>query len=159
MPVTLQKMLFPATEKLLPILHDADEDDQRIRTTLANEAYTSYAAMDGEQLVGAATVRWEKHESEIEYIAVVPVQRGRGYGKAIMVALLAEARLRNVRTVLVGTGNSSWDTIAFYQKCGFRMDHVRKDYFHYIQPPLIEDGIRLQDMLVLRWVNESFVEM
>jgi len=159
MPVVLQIVLFPATEKLLPILHDADEDDQRIRTTLANEAYTSYAAMDGEQLVGAATVRWEEHESEIEYIAVVPTQRGRGYGKAIIAALLMEARLRNVRTVLVGTGNNSWDTIAFYQKCGFRMDHVRKDYFHYIQPPLVEDGIRLLDMLVLRWVNESYAEM
>ena len=151
MPIVLQQVSYPVTETLISILHDADEDDQRIRTTLANEAYTSYAAIDGEQLVGAATMR----ESEIEYIAVAPMQRGKGSGKAIMAALLAEARLRNVRAVLVGTGNSSWDTIAFYQKCGFRMDHVRKDYFHYIHPPLIEDGIRLQDMLVLRWENEA----
>jgi ribosomal protein S18 acetylase RimI-like enzyme len=155
MPIVLQQVPYPGAEKLIPILHDADEDDQRIRSTLANEAYISYAAVDGEQLVGAATMHWQEDESEIEYIAVAPTQRGRGYGKVIMAALLAEARLRNVRAVLVGTGNSSWDTIAFYQKCGFRMDHVRKDYFHYIQPPLIEDGIQLQDMLVLRWENED----
>jgi ribosomal protein S18 acetylase RimI-like enzyme len=157
MSVLLQRVLFPAAETLMPILRDADEDDQRIRTTLANDAYTTYAAFDGEQMVGAATVCWQEHESEIEYIAVAPSVRGQGYGKAIMAALLEEAQLRNVRTVLVGTGNSSWDTIAFYQKCGFRMDHVRKDYFDYIQPPLIEDGIRLQDMLVLRWENESVI--
>jgi ribosomal protein S18 acetylase RimI-like enzyme len=155
MPVLLQKVLFPAASTLMPILHDADEDDQRIRTTLANDAYTTYAALDGEQLIGAATVRWQEQESEIEYIAVAPLVRGRGYGKAIMAALLEEARKRNIRAVLVGTGNSSPYHIAFYQKCGFRMDHIRKDYFNYIQPPLTENGILLRDMLVFRWENES----
>ncbi len=153
MPVLLQRVPFPATETLMPILHDADEDDQRVRTTLANDAYTTYAAFDGEQLVGAATVRWQEDESEIEYVAVASLVRGQGYGKAIMAALLDEARLRNIHTVLVGTGNSSPYHIAFYQKCGFRIDHIRKDYFDYIQPPLIENGIPLRDMLVFRWEN------
>jgi ribosomal protein S18 acetylase RimI-like enzyme len=157
MPVLLQKVRFLATETLMPILRDADEDDQRVRTTLANDAYTTYAALDGEQLVGAATVCWQEHESEIEYIAVAPLVRGKGYGKAIMAALLEEARLHHVRAVLVGTGNSSPYHIAFYQKCGFRMDHIRKDYFDYIQPPLIENGIPLRDMLVFRWENEAVI--
>jgi ribosomal protein S18 acetylase RimI-like enzyme len=139
---------------LVAILREADEDEQRVRGTLANEAYTSYAAFASEQLVGAVTVRWQEHESEIEYIAVVPTLRGGGYGKAIMAAVLEEARRRNVHSVLVGTGNSSPYHIAFYQKCGFRMDHVRKDFFRYIQPPVFENGILLQDMLVFRWENE-----
>jgi ribosomal protein S18 acetylase RimI-like enzyme len=157
MPILLQRMLFPAAEMLMPILRDADEDDRRMRATLANDAYTTYAAFDGEQLVGAATVRWQEHESEIEYVAVAPSVRGQGYGKAIMAVLLEEARLRNVRAVLVGTGNSSPYHIAFYQKCGFRMDHIRKDYFDYIQPPIIENGIPLRDMLVFRWENEALI--
>jgi ribosomal protein S18 acetylase RimI-like enzyme len=140
---------------LVAILREADEDEQRVRGTLANEAYTSYAAFASEQLVGAVTVRWQEHESEIEYIAVVPTLRGGGYGKAIMAAVLEEARRRNVHSVLVGTGNSSPYHIAFYQKCGFRMDHVRKDFFRYIQPPVFENGILLQDMLVFRWENEQ----
>jgi GNAT superfamily N-acetyltransferase len=155
MSVVLQRIASSATEKLVPILRDADEDEQRVRSTLADEAYTSYAAFAGEQLVGAVTVRWQEHESEIEYIAVVPTLRGGGYGKAIMAAVLEEARRRNIRSLLVGTGNSSPYHIAFYQKCGFRMDHVRKDFFRYIQPPVFENGILLQDMLVFRWVNEQ----
>lgn len=155
MPVLLEKVLFPATGTLMPIIREADEDEQRVRATLANEAYTSYAALDGEQLVGAATVRWQEQESEIEYIAVAPSIRGQGYGKAIMAALLEEARLQKVQTVLVGTGNSSPYHIAFYQKCGFRMDHIRKDFFDYIQPPLVENGLLLRDMLVFRWENEA----
>jgi len=53
--------------------------------------------------------------------------------------------------VLVGTANSSLENIAFYQKCGFRMDHVRRDYFVYVQPPVIQNGIVMRDMLVLRY--------
>jgi hypothetical protein len=45
-----------------------------------------------------------------------------------------------------------WDTIAFYQKCGFRMDHVRHNFFSYIQPPLVIDAIPLVDMRVLRYL-------
>ena len=59
------------------------------------------------------------------------------------------------QSLLVGTGNSSLDNIAFYQKCGFRMDHVRRDYFAYAQPPIWEDGILLQDMLMFRF-NVSY---
>ncbi len=155
MSIVLQKIASSATETLVSILREADEDEQRVRGTLADEAYTSYAAFAGEQLVGAVTIRWQEQESEIEYIAVVPTLRGGGYGKAIMAAVLEEARRRNVCSVLVGTGNSSPYHLAFYQKCGFRMDHVRKDYFHYIQPPLVENGILLQDMLVFRWENDA----
>ncbi|GHO91276.1 putative N-acetyltransferase YvbK [Reticulibacter mediterranei] len=155
MSIVLQRIDFSATETLVSILRDADEDEQRVRDTLADEAYTSYAALAGEQLVGAVTVRWQEDESEIEYIAVVPARRGSGYGKAIMAVVLEEARRRNVRSLLVGTGNSSPYHIAFYQKCGFRMDHVRKDFFRYIQPPVFENGILLQDMLVFRWENEQ----
>jgi len=158
MLIVLQKIPSSATETLVSILREADEDEQRVRGTLADEAYTSYAAFVGEQLVGAVTIRWQEQESEIEYIAVVPTLRSSGYGKAIMAAVLEEARRRNVCSVLVGTGNNSPYHIAFYQKCGFRMDHVRKDYFHYIQPPLVENGMLLQDMLVFRWENDASKE-
>ena len=53
-------------------------------------------------------------------------------------------------SILVGTDNTAFDTIAFYQKCGFRIDHVRQDFFSYIHPPLINNGLLVLDMLVLR---------
>ena len=38
-----------------------------------------------------------------------------------------------------------------YQKVGFRMDHVRKDYFWYYREPIYENGIQIRDMLVFRY--------
>ena len=152
MPIHLQVVPAEEVERLVPILQDADEGLERIRATLANAAHTSYAALDGETLIGAATTRWEAEESEIVSIAVAPERRGQGVGKAIIALLLEEARARGTRSVLVGTADASLENIAFYLKCGFRMDHVRRDYFSYIQPPISENGIPLRDMLVLRFV-------
>jgi GNAT superfamily N-acetyltransferase len=151
MSLALRVVVSRETEALIPILQDADEDVQRIRTLLTDGMHTSYAVFDGERLIGAATLRWSEDESEIEYIAVASGLRGRGYGKAIIAALLEEARQRGVNSLLVGTANSSLDTIAFYQKCGFRMDSVRHDFFSYVQPPITENGIPMRDMLVLRY--------
>jgi hypothetical protein len=63
-----------------------------------------------------------------------------------------EARLRGVQAIYVGTANAGLDNIAFYQKCGFRMDSVRKDYFDYFAAPVYENGIQIRDMLVLKLV-------
>jgi hypothetical protein len=62
-----------------------------------------------------------------------------------------EARRRGKQQVLVGTANSSISNIAFYQKCGFRMDHIRPDYFWYYDPPRYEHGLQIRDMLVFRY--------
>ena len=152
MPIRLQVVPTEETEQLVSVLQDADEGLERIRATLADAGHTSYAALDGEALIGAATTRWEAEESEIIYIAVAPERRGQGVGKAIIALLLEEARRRGTRSVLVGTADASLENIAFYLKCGFRMDHVRRDYFDYIQPPIMENGILMRDMLVLRFV-------
>jgi ribosomal protein S18 acetylase RimI-like enzyme len=66
-------------------------------------------------------------------------------------ALQDESPRHGGRSLLVGTANSSLDNIAFYQKCGFRMYEIRRDYFAYIQPPVLEYGILLRDMLVFRY--------
>jgi ribosomal protein S18 acetylase RimI-like enzyme len=139
---------------LVRLLHDADEDDARIQRLGLDGRHQFYLARSDEQLVGAAMLCWETAvpgESEIEYIAIVREQRRCGYGRQLIARLIAEARARGIKSLLVGTDNTALDTIAFYQRCGFRMDHVRHDFFSYIQPPLISNGIPLRDMLVLRY--------
>jgi len=146
-PVPRHETLF-----LLPMLLDADEGEARIRAVLLDPACTAYASWLGDQLVGAAVVRWEeKDPGEILYIEVAAALRGRGYGKQIIRALQEELARRGGRSLLVGTANAALENIAFYQKCGFRMSEIRRDYFSYIQPPVLEHGIVLRDMLVLRY--------
>lgn len=86
---------------------------------------------------------------EIKNIATVPDDQGKGYAKALIRYLLDTFRDRF--TVLqVGTGDSPL-TIPFYEKCGFVRSHVIPNFFteHY-DHPIIECGIRLTDMIILR---------
>ncbi len=152
MPFVTKQIPHGETTFLLPMLLDADEGEERIRAVLLDPSCTAYASWLDGQLVGAAVVRWQEGESnEIVYIAVVAHLRGYGYGKGIIQALQEELRRRGGRALLVGTANAALENIAFYQKCGFRMFEVRRDYFAYIQPPLFEHGIHLRDMIVLRY--------
>ncbi len=151
-PFVTEPIPYSETTFLLPILSDAEEGEERIRATLLDPTCTAYAFWLDGQLAGAAVVRWEEDEpSEIVYIAVAPDLRGRGYGKQIIHVLQEELRWRRGHSLLVGTANSAFENIAFYQKCGFRMFEIRRDYFAYIQPPIAEHGIVLRDMLILRY--------
>ena len=152
MPLVTEQIAHNETTFLLLILSDADEGEERIRAALLDPTCTAYASWLDGQLAGAAVVRWEEDEtSEILYIAVAADLRGRGYGKQIMQALQEELWRRRGHALLVGTANAALENIAFYQKCGFRMFEIRRDYFAYIQPPISEHGIVLRDMLVLRY--------
>ena len=52
---------------------------------------------------------------------------------------------------LGGHVNSNIAAIAFYQKCGLRMDHIRQDYFRYYREPMYQNGIQVCDMVVFRY--------
>ena len=136
---------------LVPILHDADEDNVRIASAIVDMANTSYAAYIGDECVGAAMMHWQPDESEILYIAVREADRGKGYGAALISTLVEMARERSTQALVVGTASTSVDNIIFYQKCGFRMDSVRKDFFNYKPTPVYEHGILLRDMVMLRY--------
>jgi ribosomal protein S18 acetylase RimI-like enzyme len=138
-----------AAAGLLPLLHDAEEDDERIRAAMRDPACRTYVTRHDDQPVAAAVVRWEQ-PAEILYIAVDAESRGTGIGRRLVAAVQADVDADG-RTLLVGTANSSLDNIAFYQKCGFRMHSVKRDHFEYIQPPLHEYGIRMRDMIVFSY--------
>ncbi len=152
MPLVTESVPIHETAFLLPVLSDAEEGEERIRAALLDPTCTAYASWLNGQLAGAAVLRWGEDEpSEIVYIAVAPDLRGHGYGKQIMHFFQEELVRRGGRTLLVGTANAALENIAFYQKCGFRMFEIKRDYFAYIQPPIAEHGIVLRDMLVLRY--------
>lgn len=59
-------------------------------------------------------------------------------------------------TVEIGTGNSSIDQLAFYQKCGFRIAAIDPDFFirHYPEP-IFENGIQCRDMIRLEYKGKE----
>lgn len=155
MIVTLRLTEETEYDLLVDILRDAEVEgcEKQLHQLLAQSEHTSYLAIAEGEVVGGATLKWQENESELIYLATIPQKRKKGYGKAIIRAILSQMSKRGYRELLVGTGNYSFPNIVFYQKCGFRMDHVRRDYFAYVQPLRWRDGIALQDMIMFRYAG------
>jgi N-acetylglutamate synthase-like GNAT family acetyltransferase len=87
---------------------------------------------------------------ELVNIAVVEEQHGNGVGKELVMDAIKKAKARGIKTIEIGTGNSSIGQLALYQKCGFRMTGVDRDFFtrHYPEE-IFENGIQCRDMIRL----------
>lgn len=87
---------------------------------------------------------------ELINIAVDESYQGRGIGKKLIYSAIDYARKENAKILEVGTGNSSIYQLALYQKCGFRIVGIDKDFFinHY-EEKITENGIRCVDMVRL----------
>lgn len=87
---------------------------------------------------------------ELKNIAVGEAEQGKGIGKQLISHAIKTARFQGYHTIEVGTGNSSIGQLALYQKCGFRITEVDKDFFmkHYDEK-IVENGIVCRDMIRL----------
>lgn len=149
--ITIRQAHSIEIESLIPLLLQAEESEQRLRWGLAHLDDAVYRMDDAGELVGAATMQWRNDPCEIMELAIAPERQRQGLGKQLVAWLLDEARRRGNVAVLVGTANASIDNLAFYQRCGFRMEQVRKDYFSHYREPVYENGIQVRDMLVFRY--------
>lgn len=87
---------------------------------------------------------------ELMNISIDENYQGKGIGKQLIFNAIEESRRLKAKTLEVGTGNSSIDQLALYQKCGFRINYIDKDYFKkYYEEPIYENGIQCTDMIRL----------
>ena len=87
---------------------------------------------------------------ELINIAVDPAFQGKGLAKALIQESIALAMGWGASAMDVGTGNSSLNQLALYQKCGFRLHHIERDFFADYPEPIIENGMRCIDKVILR---------
>lgn len=135
-------------KRFLPLLLLADEQENMIDRYLMRG--TLFAAMDGAQLAGVAVVTKESAGIfELKNLAVVPQRQGQGIGQEIVRLLCERYRAQGGGILRVGTGESP-KTLGFYRACGFKECGRVVDFFtaHY-DPPIVEDGITLKDMIYL----------
>lgn len=127
----------------------ADPSEELIRAYL-NKGQC-YIALHEEQIVGVfVLVRTDADTIEIVNIAVHEDYQGRGIGKKLVLSAIDLAREQCVTTMEIGTGNSSVDQLMLYQKCGFRLAGIDRDFFtrHYPEK-IYENGIQCRDMIRL----------
>ncbi|MFC4403849.1 GNAT family N-acetyltransferase [Gracilibacillus xinjiangensis] len=87
---------------------------------------------------------------ELVNVAVAEEHQGKGIGKQLVLEAIEAAKKKGYKKMEIGTGNSSIGQLALYQKCGFRLTGIDRDFFvkHYPEP-IFENGIQCRDMIRL----------
>jgi ribosomal protein S18 acetylase RimI-like enzyme len=110
-----------------------------------------YGAYINNNIVGVyVMIKTRPLTLEIVNIAVNQSYQGKGIGKRLLFSAIDMAKLEKAKVLKIGTGNSSISQLALYQKCGFRIVNIDKDFFrkHY-KETIIENGIECIDMVRL----------
>lgn len=88
---------------------------------------------------------------EIKNIAVATTFQKQGVGKQLVDFAINYGQEHHYKKLIVGTGDYSLDAFAFYTRIGFKFYGVRANfYIDNYKDPIIENGHRLKDMIVLK---------
>ncbi|WP_339254675.1 GNAT family N-acetyltransferase [Paenibacillus sp. FSL P2-0136] len=110
-----------------------------------------FVAEADQQVVGVYVLLPTRPETaELVNIAVNEEFQGQGIGKQLVNHAIQEAKRLRFKTLEIGTGNSSIGQLALYQKCGFRITGIDRDFFirHYSEE-IYENGMQVIDMIRL----------
>jgi ribosomal protein S18 acetylase RimI-like enzyme len=141
-------------ETYLPLLLLADDSESEVRDYY--QKGDLYALSDEtDKPVGMVLAIPESDGSvELKAVAVDAALHGQGIGKRMLSMVLADLKARGVGHIIVGTASSSIGVLAFYQKIGFRIWKIERDFFNAARgyPEGIEEnGIPLRDMV---WLDQ-----
>jgi len=88
--------------------------------------------------------------AEIKNIAVDEAYQNQGIGKLLLKDADKRAEQHNYKELIIGTPDTAEKQISIYQKAGFKITGIKKDFFIINYPePIIEDGVALRDMVML----------
>jgi ribosomal protein S18 acetylase RimI-like enzyme len=141
-------------EQYLPLLLLADESLAQVRSYMNCGELHAFIG-DDSRAVGIVLTIAAEEGVELKAVAVDASQRNRGVGRRMLAAVLDELRRRGVRRAIVGTANAGIGQLAYYQKAGFRLLRIERDFFSPARgyPAVMGDnGIRLRDMV---WMDQE----
>ena len=111
----------------------------------------TFIARQDDELVGIIVLKpLSKELIEIKNISVKPFFRGQGIGMYLIKNAIHKAWAGKYEHICIGTANSSIGQLYLYQKLGFEICEIRKDFFiqHYTEP-IFEHGVKAKDMIML----------
>lgn len=94
---------------------------------------------------------------EIKNVAVKPEFQRQGVGSFLIENAVRVAYLNSQKSVCIGTANSSVGQLYLYQKLGFEITDIKRNFFtdNYAEP-IYENGIQAKHMLILtRQLNDE----
>lgn len=126
-------------------------DPSRIQIDEYLKTGTCYVAKTNSKIVGVIVLdRIDSTSIEIKNIAVDESEQGKGFGKALLRYSEIVSRKLGFDKLVIGTGNSSLNQLALYQKEGFEMCEIQKDFFiNNYSEPIFENGIQCKHRVIL----------
>ncbi len=146
MPVLIKEV--PPSVAPMDLLLLADPSVEKINGYLP--ASRCFVSCSGEATVGVCVVTPLGQDAyELMSIAVAPHYQQAGVGTELLKHTIEAARKLGARRLEVGTGSFGYQ-LTFYQRHGFRITSIDRDFFvrNYAEP-IFEAGIQLRDMLRL----------
>lgn len=88
-----------------------------------------YVMENNNQIIGVyILVPTSTDKIELANLAVEKALQGNGIGKMLVLNSIERAKMVGYKMMEIGTGNSSIGQLALYQKCGFRITHVDRNF-------------------------------
>ncbi|MEM9053430.1 MAG: GNAT family N-acetyltransferase [Bacteroidota bacterium] len=126
-------------------------DPSRIQIDEYLKTGTCYVAKVDSKVVGVVVLsRVDSTSIEVKNIAIYEREQGKGFGKALLRYSELVSRELGFDRLIIGTGNSSLNQLGLYQKLGFEVCEIRKDFFvKNYEEPIFENGIQCKHMVML----------
>lgn len=132
----------------------ADETREAIEKYIYQSSiYCLYSLEVPEPIAVFALYKINDKTVEIKNIAVAESYQGKGLGSFLITAINTIAAMERYKEIIVGTADAGTREIHFYERNGFKRYGTRDNFYTDNYPePIIENGIRLKDMIMLKIV-------
>ena len=106
------------------LLRPANDPHHDIQRKLAMQPELFLVGTWDGQIVASVMAGYEGHRGWLNYLAVAPACRHRGFGRQIVAAAEARLQLLGCPKINLQVRSGNVAALDFYQKTGFRMDEV-----------------------------------
>jgi ribosomal protein S18 acetylase RimI-like enzyme len=137
-------------EEFLPLLLLADESLEQVRSYMQRGDLFAFVDRDGAAVGIVLTIPEADGSVELKAVAVDAAHQNLGIGRRMLAAVIEELRRKGMRRAIVGTANAGIGQLAYYQKAGFRLLRIERDFFSPARgypAVMVDNGIRLRDMV------------
>ena len=138
-----------AREAWIELLELADEPAPLRRYLDDGTLFGVVDGASGRPRAAVLTIDEADGSTELRAVAVAESEQGRGLGSWLVAEVCERLRARGIRRVVVGTATSGIRQLGFYQRLGFRLARIERDFFSAERgypAGLSENGIPTRDM-------------
>ncbi|UZR92959.1 GNAT family N-acetyltransferase [Chondrinema litorale] len=126
----------------------ADPDKKMIQNYLS-DSLVFVAEIETQQIGVFVLYKIDDEKIEIKNIAVKTEYQKKGFGTAMLNYAFTYAKNKGFEKMIISTANSSIQQLKLYQRFGFEITEIKKNFFidNYSEP-IYENGTRAKDLIV-----------